>query len=400
MKRIIFLAIMAAGMFISGCNSPIIPPVTNTGSFQKMYGGSGDQKGNSIRQTSDGGYIVAGSSSSTDINGVTNHGGSDFYVIKLDGSGAVLWQKMYGGSGTDSASSIQQTDDGGYIVAGYSNSTDISGVVNHGDYDSYIIKLNSSGSVLWQKMYGGSDKDYANSIQQTSDGGYIVAGSSTSTDISGVTNNGFVDSYVIKLDANGNTQWQKLYGGSGGNFASSIQQTSDGGYIVAGSSGSTEISGGIIATDFYVIKLDSGGSVLWQNLHGGSGDDFAYSIQETSDGGYIVAGYSGSTDISGVTNHGYSDVYMIKLDNIGTIEWQKMYGGHWSYYYWHWVLNYYVYICDPAWDSAAEVRQTSDGGYVIAGTSNSADISGVTKHSSDNLYDVYIIKLDGNGDIE
>jgi len=324
------------GYIVAGSSySTDIPGVTNHGDltqdcyiikldadgevlWQNMFGGSEEESAYSIQQTSDGGYIVAGSSSSTDIPGVTNHGSSDFYIIKLDADGNVLWQNMYGGSDGDGAYSIQQTSDGGYIVAGQSGSTDIPGVINHGGSDFYIIKLDANGEVLWQNMYGGSEnliEEAANSIQQTSDGGYIVAGWSESTDIPGVANHGHLDFYIIKLDAYGNVLWQNMYGGSGWDSANSIQQTSDGGYIVAGASGR-----GPMWThhfNFYIIKLNTDGNVLWQNMYGGSDFDGANSIQQTSDGGYIVAGRSGSTDIPGVINHGYSDFYVIKLNALG-----------------------------------------------------------------------------------
>ena len=191
---IIMVCILAACL-ISGCSK----------TWRKMYGGSGWDRASSIQQTSDGGYIVAGSSYSTDIPGVTNHGDltQDCYIIKLDADGEVLWQNMFGGSEEESAYSIQQTSDGGYIVAGSSSSTDIPGVTNHGSSDFYIIKLDADGNVLWQNMYGGSDGDGAYSIQKTSDGGYIVGGSSLSTDIPGVINHGYCDFYIIKLNALG-----------------------------------------------------------------------------------------------------------------------------------------------------------------------------------------------------
>jgi len=280
--------------------------------FQKMEGGSGDDGANSIQQTRDGGYIVAGLSFSTDIPGVTNHGSADYYLLKLNAKGAVVWQKMYGGSGIDFAYSIQQTRDGGYIVAGHSSSTDIPGVTIHGINDCYLLKLDANGAVVWQKMYGGSGDDFAYSIQQTRDGGYIVAGYSSSTN---------KDYYLLKLDATGAVVWQKMYGGSFDDVAYSIQQTLDNGYIVAGYATSTNIPGVTNhgGSDYYLLKLDVNGAMVWQKMYGGSGDDEAYSIQQTSDGGYIVAGLSTSTDIPKVFNHGGEDYYLLKLDANGNL---------------------------------------------------------------------------------
>lgn len=466
MKKIIFLTILASSVLFSGCDKAN-SNYGNIVTFQKMYGGSGTQMGKSIQQTSDGGYIVAGISDSTDINSVTHNGSDDVYVIKLDSSGNIVWQKMYGGSYGDYAYSIRQTADGGYIVAGFSFSKDITGVANNGASDIYVIKLNSIGDVVWQNMYGGSGRDYANSIQQTSDGGYIVAGESYSTKISGITNNGYADYYVIKLDSSGHIEWQNMLGGSSYDSACSIQQTGDGGYVVAGNSLSINISGAtnngkrdvflikldssgsIVAQkmyggsdndyaysiqltsdggcivagqsyskdisgatnkgshDCYVIKLDSSGSVAWQKMYGGSYGDFAYSIRQTSDNGYIIAGYSYSIDISGVTKPGSADMYLIKLGNSGNIEWQKVYGGSRTEYYWHneitagEPISIPVYDNDPGVDLAYDIWQTNDGGYVVAGSSNSADISGVTKHgkAGSGGHGVYILKLDWNGDL-
>ena len=216
---------------------------------------------------------------------------------------ATEWAKTYGGSGYDVASSIQQTADSGYIVAGstYSFSE---------DSDSWVLKLDSNGNVTWQKTYGGSGGDFASSIQQTTDGGYIVAGSTYSFGAS----YDYFDFWVLKLDSNGNVTWQKTYGGSGDDVATSIQQTTDGGYIVAGLTDSFGVAG-YENDDFWVLKLDSNGNITWQKTYGGSDYDYAYSIQQTTDGGYIVAG---STDSFGAGGYDY-DFWVLKLDSSGEI---------------------------------------------------------------------------------
>jgi uncharacterized delta-60 repeat protein len=309
--------------------------------WKKTYGGSSDDWARSIQQTSDGGYIVAGETSSFGA------GYSDFYIIKLDANGNKVWQKTYGGSSYDVAYSIQQTSDGGYIVAGETYSFGVGGS------DFYIIKLDAYGNKIWEKTYGGSSDDYAYSIQQTSDGGYIVAGDTSSFGA------GYYDFYIIKLDAYGNKIWEKTYGGSSDDWASSIQQTRDGGYIVAG--GTSSFGAGYY--DFYIIKLDASGNKVWEKTYGGSSEDYARSIQQTSDGGYIVAG---DTESFGA---GYYDFYIIKLDAYGNKIWEKTYGG-------------------SDRDYAYSIQQTSDGGYIVAGGTYSF---GAGK------YDFYIIKLDANG---
>ena len=310
--------------------------------WQKTYGGSGWDGANCIQQTNDGGYVVAGCTCSFGA------GLEDVWVLKLDENGNVEWQKTYGGSYWDWATSIQQTDDGGYVVAGYTCSFGV------GLEDVWILKLDENGNVEWQKTYGGSNDDVAKSIQQTSDGGYIVAG------VTGSFGAGLEDVWVLKLDEDGNVEWQKTYGGSWSDWAESIQQTDDGGYIVAG--GTYSFAG---LEDVWVLKLDENGSVEWQKTYGGSDHDWAGSIQQTSDGGYIVAGVTGSF---GACDW---DVWVLKLNDSGNVEWQKTYGGS---------------DLDGAWS----IQQTDDGGYIVAGGTDSF-------RAGD--WNVWVLKLDEDGDI-
>ena len=242
---------------------------------------------------------------------------------------SILWQKCLGGSEYDVAKSIQQTTDGGYIVAGYSSSNngDVSG--NHGNHDYWIVKLDSSANIQWQKSLGGTADDDAQSIQQTIDGGYIVAGSSKSNDGDVSGNHGYGDYWIVKLDFSGNIEWQKSLGGSGGDYAYSVQQTSDRGYIVAGTSSSNDgdVSGNHGSWDYWIVKLDSTASIQWQKSLGGTDDEYGYSIHQTSDDGFIVAGSSESNDGDVSGNHAYSDYWIVKLDFSGSFEWQKSLGG-------------------------------------------------------------------------
>jgi hypothetical protein len=268
-------------------------------SWAKTYGGGGDDYAHSIQQTTDGGYIVSGRT------GSFGAGHGDIWVLKLNASGDVVWQKTYGGGGWDEARSIQQTTDGGYIVSGTTWS------FGAGGYDFWVLKLNASGDVVWQKTYGGGGWDEARSIQQTTDGGYIVAG------WTGSFGAGSADFWVLKLDSSGDLVWQKTYGGAGNDWAHFIQQTSDGGYIVAGYTGSL----GAGSLDFRVLKLDARGDVVWQKTYGGENSDWATCIQQTTDGGYIVAGVTWSFGA------GRRDVWVLKLNARGYVVWEKTYGG-------------------------------------------------------------------------
>jgi len=312
--------------------------------WQKTYGRTEDDFARSIQQTSDGGYIVAGDTGSFGAEV------SDFWVLKLASNGNVDWQKTYGGSDGDEVWSVQQTSDGGYIVAGQTWS------FGAGSSDFWVLKLASNGNVDWQKTYGDSDGDAAYSVQQTSDGGYIVAGH---TELFG---DGFSDFWVLKLASNGSVDWQKTYGGSDGDRAWSVQQTSDGGYIVAGFTDSF----GAGSSDFWVLKLTSNGNVDWQKTYGGTEDDFARSIQQTSDGGYIVAG---DTESFGAA--GDNDFWVLKLASDGSVDWQKTYGG-------------------SGGDIAYPVQQTADGGYIVAGN---------TRSFGAGSSDFWVLRLDESGSI-
>jgi len=312
--------------------------------WEKTYGEWGDDVANSIQQTRDGGYIVAGWTSSKGA------GGEDFRVLKLDEYGEIIWEKTYGGSKNDWANSIQQTRDGGYIVAGVTYSK------GAGRLDFWVLKLNEKGEIIWEKTYGGSENDCANSIQQTREGGYIVAGYTESK------GTGERDSWVLKLDEYGEIIWEKTYGGEYNDEANSIQQTRDGGYIVAGS---TE-SKGVGKEDFWVLKLDKNGEIIWDKTYGGDSFDESYSIQQTRDGGYIVAGWTSSKGAGGW------DSCVLKLDEEGEIIWEKTYGGEYN-------------------DELHSIQQTRDGGYIVAGWTSSKGAGG---------RDFWVLKLNEKGEIE
>lgn len=348
--------------------------------WQKNLGGSDFDQSYSIKETTDGGYIVAGDSYSNDWDVSGNYGELDYWIVKLNSSGALEWEKNLGGSGDDDAFSVQQTTDGGYIVAGYSASNDDDVTGSKGDADYWIVKLSSTGTIEWQKSLGGTGVEIAESIKQTSDGGYIVAGTCNSNngDVSG--NHGLRDYWIVKLDDSGNLVWQKSLGGTGDDLATDIQETTDGGYIVAGYSTSNddEVSGNQGLEDYWIAKLNSVGTLLWQKSLGGTAFDAAMSIEQTTDGGYIVAGFSDSNNGDLTGNAGQSDFWIVKLDGIGTIEWQKNFGGSND-------------------DFAHSVKQTTDGGYIAAGSSSSNDGNVTDNHG---VLDYWIVKLSSGGDLQ
>ncbi len=330
--------------FVAGYYDFFLIKTDASGNLQwaKTYGGTNQDEAYSVQQTSDGGYIVAGWTTSF---GASN---GDIFLIKTDASGNIQWAKTYGGGGADWSHSVQQTSDGGYIVAGGTTS------FGAGSRDIFLMKTDANGNIIWAKTYGGTDWDFASSVQQTSDGGYIVAGLTNSFGA------GSWDFFLIKTDANGNLEWAKTYGGTDFDEAFSVQQTSDGGYILAGETRSF----GAGLSDIFLMKTDANGNIIWAKTYGGTSNDWAYSIQQTSDGGYIVAGLTWSFSAGG-------DILLIKTDANGNLEWAKTYGG----------------VSD---DGASSVQQTSDGGYIVAG---------VTLSFGAGDDDIFLIKTDANGNI-
>jgi len=312
-------------------------------SFAKTYGGTDDDYAYSVQQTSDGGYIVAGWTTSFGADS------TDIFLIKTDANGNVQWAKTYGGTDDDMVYSVQQTSDGGYIVAGTTWS------FGAGSADLFLIKTDANGNIIWAKTYGGTYYEYASSVQQTSDGGYIVVGGTSSFGA------GSPDIFLIKTDANGNIQWAKTYGGTDWEEVSSVQQTSDGGYIVAGLTDSF----GAGYYDIFLIKTDANGNIQWAKTYGGTDYDWANSVQQTSDGGYIVASFT----LSFIG--GWGDIFLIKTDTNGNLQWAKTYGGTY-------------------WEEAYSVQQTSDGGYIVAGETRSFGAGN---------RDIFLIKTDVNGNI-
>lgn len=320
-------------------NDTTTVPCTSEKGFEKIYGGTGIyEQGYSVEQTSDGGFIVAGETNSFGA------GNTDMYLIKTNSDGDTLWSKTYGGINGDYATSVLQNTDSGYIVLGttyfsstghiYIVKTDLNGdtlwtktisnssigqciqptsdggyiilgEIDGSSYEVYLIKTDANGGVLWTNTFPYGSvfySDYGNSVKQTSDGGYIIAGSAYSS--------GFPSVYVIKTDVNGVLIWSDTYAAGDGE---SVVQTTDGGFVVVGQSSSSDVQ---------MIKVDANGNMLWIKTFGGTNNDHGYSVQQTIDGGFIVGG---TTAIFGT---GYLDAYLIKTTSNGTLEWEKTFGGN------------------------------------------------------------------------
>jgi hypothetical protein len=371
--------------------------------WDKRYGGTNREELTSFQQTTDGGYILGGSSYSDSSGDKTQHRhGSnnwcDYWVIKIDPSGVKRWDKRFGGTGTDALHSLKQTTDGGYILGG-SSTSDSSGDKTQPQWlggnwcDYWMVKTDSMGAKQWDKRFGGTSYDGLSAIQQTTDGGYILGGTSTSDSSGDKTQpsrgSTLQDYWIVKTDAFGNKQWDKRFGGSDDDVLYALEQTKDGGYILGGYSESGKNgdktqsgwTGGW--PDYWVVKIDSAGTKLWDKRYGGTDVDILYSLRQTLDGGYILGGVSNSI-ISGdktepvIGSSAAYDYWIIKIDWLGNKQWDKVFGG----------------TQDEA--LLGNISQTNDGGYLLAGYSSSN--SGGDK-SENNLgtRQVWMVKTDSLG---
>ncbi len=348
--------------------------------WQRLLGGDAYDYGSCIRPTSDGGYIIAGTSNSKNNGDVGNNkGGSDCWVIKLDAAGDIEWQRTLGGSKNEGAIYIEQTSDGGYILGAQTNSDDGDVIGHHNNSDYWIVKLDETGAIEWQRTLGGTGNEYLSSVVPTTDGGYFVCGVTSSTNGDVIGNHGAGDIWVLKLDSLGATQWQKALGGSWIEYAGEAVQTADGGYVIAGHT--TSIDGDLLFSygqeDIWVIKLTAAGEIEWSNTFGGNIQDIANSIRQTADGGYIVAGGTSSQNGHVSTAHGQLDMWVFKLTPAGELEWERSLGGSQS-------------------ENATGIQLIPDGGFIVSGssTSNNGQVSG-----NNGFIDGWVVRLDASGEI-
>ena len=313
---------LIGGMLFSFLN-PVLAQSVPT-SFFKTLGGNGTDWTHSLEATPDGGYIAAGGTKSVGV------GDFDILLAKFDETGDLTWTKVFGGNNRDYASPIRLTADGGYILTGNTRS------FGAGNRDILLAKLDGTGNLSWAKVFGGNGRDYSGSIQPTTDGGYIIVGSTNSFGA------GDYDVLLAKFDGLGNLNWAKTLGGNSTEYGRSIQLTIDGGYIVLGS---TE-SFGAGNRDILLAKFDGLGTLSWAKVCGGNNSDYATSILQTTDGGYIITGYTESFGA------GEKDVLLAKFDEIGTLSWANVFGGNNS-------------------DHSNAILQTTNGDYIITGYTES-----------------------------
>ncbi|KYK24523.1 hypothetical protein AYK24_06065 [Thermoplasmatales archaeon SG8-52-4] len=318
--------------------NPVFP---RSGTFNKAFGGIEDEEGNCVQQTTDGGYIISGDTYSYGA------GGCDVWLIKTDSDGIKMWDKTFGGTNIDWSNCVQQTTDGGYIITGTTYS------FGAGGCDVWLIKTDSDGNEIWNRTFGGADYEISYSVQQTTDEGYIITG--------GKGDYYYSDVWLIKTDSDGNEIWNRTFGGGDVDYGISVQQTTDEGYIITGDT----YSYGAGSDDVWLIKTDNSGNQEWNRTFGGTNSDLGISVQQTTDEGYIITGYTELYSIPGC-----GDVWLIKTDSDGNKMWDKTYG--------------IIHI-----GFGNSVKQTTDGGYIIVGFVWTFGIG---------YSDVWLIKTDSNGE--
>ncbi len=376
----------AAGCSNGSCIFPDIQPGIE---WQRNFGGTSGDYALSIKPTIDGGFIFVGETGSNNGDVTGNHGLNDGWVIRTDSLGNPLWNKCYGGTSDDKFVDVVAIADGSFVLIGTteSNNGDVSG--NHGSSDIWAVKIDNVGNIVWQRCLGGSNIELGASIKTTSDGGYIVAGSTSSIDGNVTGNHGTstYDIWIVKLASIGFPMWQRVFGGSENEQCSEVLQTADGGFILAGLTDSN--NGDVFGNhssyqnpdpdtrDMWIVKLGVLGQLEWQRCLGGTANEWAQSIIQTLDGGYICTAYSNSNDFNVSGNHGNNDIWVVKLNSTGTIEWQKCLGGN-------------------AADDAANIIQMSNCSYVLAGKSSSINGDVTGNHGQT---DMWVANIDNEGNV-
>ncbi len=288
--------------------------------FISTFGGSLRDYGFSVCEASDGGYVIAGETQSY------GNGDSDVWLIKTDARGSELWNQTYGGSDFDAGYSVCKTSDGGFIITGETRS------FGNGGFDVWLIKTDALGNELWNRTFGGSDDDYGRDVLEVSDGGFIITGETRSF------GNGGFDVWLIETDTQGNELWNQTFGGSDDDYGRFVQEVSNGGFIIAGDTKSF----GNGSSDIWLVKTDADGNELWNKTFGGTNTEFGFSVRETFDGGFII---TGDTKSSG---HGEKDLWLIKTDLNGNELWNQTFGGSDN-------------------DYGRSVQETATGAYIITG---------------------------------
>ncbi len=342
--------------------------------WQRTLGSGASERGLAVAQADDGGFLIAGTAEDNGGDIANIIGDGDIWLVKLNGNGTVLWENTYGGTGFDEPRAVVAVDDG-FVVAGFTESDDVQVTGYQGSGDLWVFKVNGTGTLQWQRTIGGTNRDEAHGMRRTAENGVIIAGSTQSNNGDLTQNFGGTDAWLVKLAGNGTIQWHQVYGHTGDERAMDVVQRADGGYAFAASTNSQggQVSQNFGNYDFWLVRTNPKGVLEGQVSYGGSGDDMVHALQLTSDGGYVMAGYSVS-DNGTVTNPlGGFDFWAVRTDASGLLQWQRNLGGS-----------------DD--DISHAVLQTSDGGYLLAGLTNSEDQDVTNARGGE---DFWAVKLQG-----
>ena len=364
--------------------------------FTKVLGGSQVDTFQSVTIASDDGYVALGHTQSIDGDITDNDVQiNKLWLVKTNETGDIQWSKTYGGSEDSRGSKVITTSDGGFAILGYSESSDGDMTENAGFYDHWVAKLDSQGTIEWQKSFGYSGSDQALDIIQTTDGGYFTSGfldvsasggegndgaqEVENIEITRATLHGVGEFWGHKLDGNGNLEWRRYFGGTNNDRAYAVTQAPDGGILMTGASESEDfdVTAPQGSYDFWAVRIDNTGTLLWEKSLGGSQIEIAYALTSTSDGNYLLAGDTRSSD-GDVTNfRGSADVWLVKIDDSGALLWQRTLGG-------------------SNFESARAITPIA-GGYALTGASRSADDQ-VTENNGQN--DFWVATINENGDLQ
>ncbi len=368
-------------LILFSCDSPEIsinPDNTNSFlgeiDFIKTFGGNKNEVANSIVATNDKGYIISGYIDSNDGDITTKStNDSDYLLLKYNANDQLEWYKTYGGSSDDRGNTVIQTSDNGFAILGFSKSNDGDVTANEGNSDFWLTKLNSTGDLSWQKTFGYSGNDIGFSLIQTSDNGFLLLGELDVTSSGGLGNSKSAkrkhaggDYWAIKLDVNGEKEWSRFYGGTFTDTPQGIVETADRSFIIAGTSDSNDID---ITNpkgeyDFWLIKIDLKGELVWEKNFGGSQTDKVSGITKTNDDNFIIVGNTRSTDKNISINNGGGDLWLVKISPDGNLIWEKTYGG-------------------SSFDNGASIFLCKNGDIIIAGNSRSLDNDFTNKGQND-----------------
>ena len=346
--RVTWVRFFYFGLFVIAASVNAQPPDSL---WSRTYGGSYWDVCNAVQVTSDGGFVLAGETESFGA------GVAQWYVVKTDAEGDTVWTRMYGGNSWDECYSVEETTDGGFILGGYTHT------YGAGDDDIWLVKTDGTGNTVWMQTFGGVESDYCYSVREAADGGYVIGGNTRSF------GDGGVDFWLVKTDESGDSVWSRTYGGSSHDVCYSVIQTLDGGFALCGFTRSYGPAAPF-GSNMWLVRTDDAGDTLWTRTFGGVSGSECNTVEQTSDGGFLLGGHTWSF---GIGTPEYDNVYLVKTDSNGEVEWTQTLGGVYS-------------------DVCRQVRQTEDGGYILGGITSSFGI-GAPAYSN-----AWVIRVDADGD--